>query len=48
LFIKGFLGNPFDGHTIDPLLQQMKTNKIPFPKNLPVTEAAKENRKLKA
>jgi IS5 family transposase len=46
LAIKGFLGNPFGGHTIEPLLHQMKTNKIhPFPKNLPMTVAAKEKQK---
>jgi IS5 family transposase len=34
LVIKGFHGNPFDGHTIEPLLHQMKTNQIPLPKEL--------------
>jgi IS5 family transposase len=34
LAIKGFLGNPFDGHTLEPLLHQMKTNEIPLPKEL--------------
>jgi IS5 family transposase len=34
LAIKGFLGNPFDGHTIEPLLHQLKTNVIPLPKEL--------------
>jgi IS5 family transposase len=34
LGIKRFLGNPFDGHTIEPLLQQMKTNELPLPKEL--------------
>jgi IS5 family transposase len=31
LAIKGFLGNPFDGHTIEPLLNQMKNNKLKLP-----------------
>jgi IS5 family transposase len=34
LAIMGFLGNPFDGHTIEPLLNQMKSNDIPLPKVL--------------
>jgi IS5 family transposase len=34
LAIKGFLGNPFDGHTIEPLLNQMKINDIELPKEL--------------
>jgi IS5 family transposase len=32
--IKGLPRNPFDGHTIEPLLHQMKTNGIPLPKEL--------------
>jgi IS5 family transposase len=34
LAIQGFLGNPFDGHTIEPLLNQMKNNDICLPKEL--------------
>jgi IS5 family transposase len=34
LAIRGFLGAPYDGHNIEPLLHQMKTNKIPLPKEL--------------
>ena len=34
LAIQGFIGNPFDGHTIEPLLNQMKINDIPLPKEL--------------
>jgi IS5 family transposase len=34
LAIKGFLGNPFDGHTIEPLLHQMQTNEFTLPKEL--------------
>jgi IS5 family transposase len=41
LAIKGFLGNPFDGHTIERLLQQMKTNAIPLPKELACNRGSK-------
>jgi IS5 family transposase len=34
LAIKGFLENPFDGHTIEPLLDQMTNNDVPLPKEL--------------
>jgi IS5 family transposase len=34
LAIRAFVSNPFDGHTIDPLLNQMDTNKIQLPKEL--------------
>ncbi|MDR2118416.1 MAG: hypothetical protein LBP25_02615 [Tannerellaceae bacterium] len=34
LAIKGFIGNPFDGHTIEPLLNQIENNKIALPKEL--------------
>ncbi len=34
LAIMGFLGNPFDGHTIEPLINQMKANAIPLPKEM--------------
>ena len=34
LGIQAFLENPFDGHTIEPLLNQMKNNKIQLPKAL--------------
>ena len=34
LAIKTFLENPFDGHTIEPLLGQMKSNGIQRPKEL--------------
>jgi len=34
LAIKGFIENLFDGHTIEPLLNQMKQNNIPLPKEL--------------
>ena len=34
LAIKAFLDNPFDGHTIEPLLNQMADNDIQLPKEL--------------
>jgi IS5 family transposase len=34
LLIKGFTGNLFDGHSIKPLLNQMKSNDIPLPVEL--------------
>jgi IS5 family transposase len=34
LAIEAFLENPFDGHTIEPLLNQMKNSNIPLPKEL--------------
>jgi IS5 family transposase len=32
--VKGFLENIFDGHTIEPLLNQMETNELTLPKEL--------------
>ena len=32
--IKGFLENPFDGHTIEPLLNKMDDNRLQLPKEL--------------
>jgi IS5 family transposase len=34
LAIKTFIDNPYDGHTIKPLLDQMRSNAIPLPKEL--------------
>jgi IS5 family transposase len=34
LAIKGFIENPFDGHTIEPLLDQMKENGLNLPEEL--------------
>jgi IS5 family transposase len=34
LAIKGFVENPFDGHSIEPLLEQMKANGIPLLREL--------------
>jgi IS5 family transposase len=41
LVIKGFIVHPFDGHTIEPLLQQMKMNAIPLPKELAYNRGGK-------
>jgi IS5 family transposase len=41
LAIKAFLENPFDGHTIEPLLNQMKLNNIQTPKELVYDRGAK-------
>lgn len=32
--VKGFIDNPYDGHTIEPLLDQMNKNKIDLPKEI--------------
>jgi IS5 family transposase len=32
--IKAFIGNPFDGHTIEPLLDQMNNNEFKLPEEL--------------
>ena len=34
LAVEAFLENPYDGHTIEPLLNQMENNDIPLPKEL--------------
>jgi transposase, IS5 family len=34
LAIEAFKDNPYDGHTIEPLLEQMKTHHLPLPKEL--------------
>jgi IS5 family transposase len=34
LAIRSFMDNPYDGHTIEPLLNQMEDNKITLPKEL--------------
>ena len=41
LAIEAFLENPFDGHTIEPLLNQMKINEIALPKELAYDRAGK-------
>ncbi|MDR2971211.1 MAG: IS5 family transposase [Bacteroidales bacterium] len=41
LSIKAFLGNPYDGHTIEPLLNQMIENDIRLPKELAYDRSGK-------
>ncbi|MDR0686749.1 MAG: hypothetical protein LBF79_04780 [Dysgonamonadaceae bacterium] len=47
LAIRGFIGHPYDGHTIEPLLHQMEDNKKPYRRNLHMTVAARENQRSK-
>jgi IS5 family transposase len=47
LAISGFLDNPYDGHTIEPLLCQMKTNEIPLPKELAYDRGGKGKSEIK-
>ena len=41
LAIEAFLENPYDGHTIEPLLNQMNINEIALPKELAYDRAGK-------
>jgi IS5 family transposase len=45
--IKGFLGNTFDGHTIDPILTQMENNKLKLPEELAYDRGGKGNKEIK-
>jgi IS5 family transposase len=47
LAIQAFLENPFDGHTIEPLLNQMETNKIQLPKELAYDRGGKGKSEIK-
>jgi IS5 family transposase len=47
LAIMGFIANLFDGHTIEPLLNQMGTNDIPLPKELAYDRAGKGKSTIK-
>jgi IS5 family transposase len=47
LAIRGFIGNPFDGHTIVPLLNQMENNKIALPKELAYDRDGKGKSEIK-
>jgi IS5 family transposase len=47
LAIKAFLDNPFDGHTIEPLLNQMENNGIPLPKELAYDRGGKGKTEIK-
>jgi IS5 family transposase len=47
LAIRGFIGNPFDGHTIEPLLNQMENNKTALPKELAYDRGGKGKSAIK-
>jgi IS5 family transposase len=47
LSICGFMDNPYDVHTIEPLPNQMEDNKIALPKEPHTTVAAGGNQKSK-
>jgi IS5 family transposase len=47
LAIKGFFGNPFDGHTVEPLVNQMKNNGLPLPKELAYDRGGKGKKEVK-
>jgi len=45
--IKAFLDNPFDGHTIEPLLEQMETNELKLPEELAYDRGGKGKAQIK-
>jgi len=45
--IKAFLENTFDGHTIEPLFNQMENNELKLPKELIYDRAGKGKREIK-
>jgi IS5 family transposase len=47
LAIRAFTDNPFDGHTIEPLLNQMTMNDIPLPKELAYDRGGKGKTEIK-
>jgi IS5 family transposase len=47
LAIQGFLENPFDGHTIEPLLNQMEMNGLQLPKELVYDRGGKGKTQIK-
>lgn len=47
LAVKAFLNNPFDGHTIEPLLDQMGDNTIKLPKELVYDRGGKGKSEIK-
>jgi IS5 family transposase len=47
LAIMGFTDNPYDGHTIEPMLNQMENNEIPLPKELAYDRGGKGKSKIK-
>jgi IS5 family transposase len=47
LAIRAFLENLYDGHTLEPLLNQMETNKISLPKELAYDRSGKGKSEIK-
>ena len=45
--IKAFLHNPYDGHTIEPLLEQMEKNRLPLPAELVYDRGGKGKSEIK-
>jgi len=45
--VKAFLGNPFDGHTIEPLLNQMEFNSLKLPKEIIYDRGGKGKSEIK-
>jgi len=45
--IKAFLENPFDGHTIEPLLEQMESNELKLPEELAYDRGGKGKAQIK-
>ena len=45
--VKAFLDNPFDGHTIEPLLHQMENNELKLPKELAYDRGGKGKSEIK-
>jgi len=45
--IKAFLDNPFDGHTIEPLLEQMENNNLKLPEELVYDRGGKGKSEIK-
>jgi IS5 family transposase len=46
LAISGFIDNPFDGHTIEPLLKQMKDNELKLPQELVYDRGGKGQKEI--
>ena len=45
--VKAFSGNPFDGHTIEPLFHQMENNELKLPKELIYDRGGKGKSEIK-
>lgn len=47
LAVKGFLDNPYDGHTIEPLFEQMEENKLKLPEELVYDRGGKGRKQIR-